>query len=101
MRVETSKTSTLFFATGSPDNPLRLRDGGVLPGARIAYETWGSLNAEHSNAIFLFHALSGSHHAAGYNPAIEGVGELVACDADSISTRVRVTPVRNTIEIVN
>jgi len=73
MRAE---TSTQFFETGSPDNPLRLRDGGVLPGVRIAYETWGSLNAERSNAIFLFHALSGSHHAAGYNPAIDGVGEL-------------------------
>lgn len=73
MRAE---TSTQYFATGSPDSPLRLRDGGVLPGVRIAYETWGTLNAERSNAIFLFHALSGSHHAAGHNPAIDGVGEL-------------------------
>ena len=73
MRVE---TSTQFFETGTPDNPLRLRDGGLLPRVRIAYETWGTLNEERTNAIFLFHALSGSHHAAGYNPAIEGVGEL-------------------------
>ncbi len=69
-------TQTKFFDTGSPQDPLKLRDGGVLPGARIAYETWGGLNAEKSNAIMLFHALSGSHHAAGYNPAIEGTGEL-------------------------
>jgi homoserine O-acetyltransferase len=68
-----AETRTRFFET---NHPLRLRDGGSLPGARIAYETWGTLNAEKSNAILLFHALSGSHHAAGNNPGIEGVGEL-------------------------
>lgn len=71
-----AETRTLFFETASPDEPLRLRDGGMLPGVRIAYETWGELNAEKNNAILLFHALSGSHHAAGFNPGIEGVGEL-------------------------
>jgi homoserine O-acetyltransferase len=71
-----AETHTLFFDTGCPEHPVLLRDGGVLPGIRIAYETWGKLNAEKSNAIMLFHALSGSHHAAGYNPAIEGVGDL-------------------------
>jgi homoserine O-acetyltransferase len=71
-----AETRTRFFNTASPDDPLRLRDGGLLTGVRIAYETWGALNAERSNAILLFHALSGSHHAAGCNPAIEGVGPL-------------------------
>lgn len=69
-------TRTQFFDTGSPEDPIRLREGGVLPGIRIAYETWGTLNEEKSNAILLFHALSGSHHAAGQNPAIEGVENL-------------------------
>lgn len=71
-----AETRTQFFETGSPAEPIRLRDGGELPGARIAYETWGTLNEDKSNAILLFHALSGSHHAAGRNPGIEGVGEL-------------------------
>jgi homoserine O-acetyltransferase len=71
-----AETRTQFFHTGSPEDPVRLRDGAVLPGVTLAYETWGELNAEKSNAILLFHALSGSHHAAGYNPAIEGVGSL-------------------------
>jgi homoserine O-acetyltransferase len=71
-----AETRTHFFETGSTDQPIRLRDGGRLPGARIAYETWGELNEDKSNAILLFHALSGSHHAAGHTPAIEGVGEL-------------------------
>ena len=70
------ETRTQFFETGSLDDPLRLREDGVLPGFRIAYETWGTLNPEKSNAIFLFHALSGSHHAAGHNPGIDGVGTL-------------------------
>jgi homoserine O-acetyltransferase/O-succinyltransferase len=71
-----AETRTQFFQTGSPAEPVRLRDGGQLPGITLAYETWGRLNAERSNAIFLFHALSGSHHAAGFNAGIEGVGEL-------------------------
>jgi homoserine O-acetyltransferase len=71
-----AETRTKFFETGSPAEPLRLRDGGMLPGVRIAYETWGELNADGSNAVLLFHALSGSHHAAGHNPAIDGVGPL-------------------------
>lgn len=55
------------------DAPFALSDGSVLPGLSIAYETWGTLNAEKSNAILLYHALSGSHHAAGLNPRIPGV----------------------------
>ncbi|QTN31426.1 homoserine O-acetyltransferase [Akkermansiaceae bacterium] len=53
-----------------------LRDGSTLPGITIAYETWGKLNADGSNAVLLFHALSGSHHAAGHNPGIPGTGAL-------------------------
>jgi len=70
------ETRTEFFHTASPENPFRLRDGAVLPGVTLGYETWGKLNADGSNAVLLFHALSGSHHAVGHNPAIEGVGEL-------------------------
>ncbi len=69
-------TATQFFQTGSPTKPVRLRDGGILPSITLAYETWGELNQDRSNAVFLFHALSGSHHAAGHNVAIDGVGDL-------------------------
>lgn len=68
--------TTQFFHTGSAAEPFLLRDGGELPGATLAYETWGELNADRSNAILLFHALSGSHHAAGLNTGIEGIAEL-------------------------
>lgn len=66
-------THTRFLDSGAP---FPLRDGGSLPQVRIAYETWGELNADKSNAILICHALSGSHHAAGRNPSIEGVGSL-------------------------
>ena len=46
-----------------PD-PFLLHGGGVLHGARIAYESWGKLNADKSNAILLFTGLSPPAHAA-------------------------------------
>lgn len=60
------------FLTIREEQPLRLRGGGELPEVTLAYETWGELNEDRSNAILLFHALSGSHHAMGHNPAIPG-----------------------------
>ena len=44
--------------------PLVLHRGGELRGGRIAYETWGRLNAARDNAILLFTGLSPSAHAA-------------------------------------
>ena len=46
-----------------PD-PFRMHRGGELRGGRIAFETWGELNADRSNAILLFTGLSPSAHAA-------------------------------------
>ncbi len=56
-------TSQLF-----PLGNLTLREGGHIPEAKLAYATWGTLNADQSNAILLFHALSGTHHASGNHP---------------------------------
>lgn len=38
--------------------------GGWLPGIRLAYETWGTLNSDGSNAILIEHALTGNSHVA-------------------------------------
>ncbi|MBC8098197.1 MAG: homoserine O-acetyltransferase [Armatimonadetes bacterium] len=48
------------------DATLRLQSGGTLHGYTLAYETYGTLNAERSNAILICHALSGDSHVAGY-----------------------------------
>jgi homoserine O-acetyltransferase len=42
-----------------------LERGGFLPFARIAYETWGELNEDRSNAILVLHALTGDSHLIG------------------------------------
>ncbi|TDO15411.1 MULTISPECIES: homoserine O-succinyltransferase MetX [Halomonas] len=49
------------------DDPLPLVCGRTLPAYDLVYETYGTLNAERSNAILVCHALSGHHHAAGYH----------------------------------
>ncbi len=45
--------------------PLRLSSGACLPSFDLVYETYGTLNAERSNAILVCHALNASHHVAG------------------------------------
>jgi homoserine O-acetyltransferase len=57
------------------DGPFRMADGRSLEPVTLAYEVYGRLNEEGDNAILLFHALSGSQHAAGFNPEVERVGE--------------------------
>ena len=65
---------TRFFTFGSAADPFVFDSGDALPEITLAYEIYGELNEARDNAILLFHALTGSHHAAGFNPAIEGVG---------------------------
>lgn len=49
------------------DETLYLRGGGILEGFTLAYETYGKLNTERSNAILICHALSGDAHVAGHH----------------------------------
>jgi len=44
---------------------LDLENGSQLSVVRIAYETWGELNADGSNAVLILHALTGDSHVAG------------------------------------
>ncbi|KQU82820.1 homoserine O-acetyltransferase [Variovorax sp. Root318D1] len=45
--------------------PLALRSGASLGDYTLAYETYGTLNADRSNAVLVCHALNASHHVAG------------------------------------
>jgi len=45
--------------------PFALESGGRLPAVRLAYETWGTLNEDGSNAVLVLHALTGDSHVIG------------------------------------
>ncbi|MBP7420461.1 MAG: alpha/beta fold hydrolase, partial [Burkholderiaceae bacterium] len=45
--------------------PLPLQSGASLRDYTLAYETYGTLNADRSNAVLICHALNASHHVAG------------------------------------
>lgn len=47
------------------DEPLPLKSGAVIPSYSLRYETYGTLNADASNAVLVCHALNASHHVAG------------------------------------
>lgn len=47
------------------DAPLALQSGHSIRGYSLAYETYGTLNADRSNAVLICHALNASHHVAG------------------------------------
>ena len=44
---------------------IDLESGQTLEGARLAYESWGTLNTNKSNAILVLHALTGDSHLIG------------------------------------
>ena len=46
--------------------PLQFRSGAILGSYTLRYETYGSLNAEKSNAVLVCHALNASPHVAGF-----------------------------------
>lgn len=46
------------------DAPFHFHNGGSIPGIRLAYETWGELNAARDNAVMILTGLSPSAHAA-------------------------------------
>ncbi|WP_420792156.1 homoserine O-acetyltransferase MetX [Arthrobacter agilis] len=71
----------------APIGPLALETGGRLPEAQLAFETWGRLNADASNAVLVQHALTGSSHVArgdsqedGWWDSLVGPGRTVDTD---------------------
>ena len=58
---------TQFFTFAEPPNEMELDCGKRLGPITLAYETYGELNSDKSNAVLITHALSGDAHAAGYH----------------------------------
>src|SRR5258708_7551063 len=56
------------------DKPLRLDAGVELSPFQIAYQTYGALNPERSNAILVCHALTGDQHVANIHPVTGKAG---------------------------
>ena len=63
--VETPSSQAVTFG---PDRPLAMDAGVSLSPFTIAYQTYGTLNAQKSNAILVCHALTGDQHVANANP---------------------------------
>lgn len=59
------------------DKPLALECGDVLGNITIAYETYGELNADRSNAVFVAHALTGSASANEWWKTLIGEGKAL------------------------
>lgn len=70
------RVETQFFELATEDRPFFLQSGQVIAPATLAYETYGTLSPQRDNAIVVFHALSGSQHAAGLNPEVPDIGPL-------------------------
>ena len=56
---------TLFHTFDAPEHALALDGGRTLAPHTVAHQTWGRLDAARSNAILIFHALSGDSHVSG------------------------------------
>ncbi|MDQ1279882.1 MAG: homoserine O-acetyltransferase/O-succinyltransferase [Thermoproteota archaeon] len=58
---------TKYFSFSNPLNEFFLESGEKFGPITLAYETYGELNEEKSNAILVLHALSGDAHVAGFH----------------------------------
>jgi len=63
-----------LVAVFGPDEPLQLDSGHRLDHLQIAYQTYGTLNADRSNAILVCHALTGDQHVANVHPVTGKAG---------------------------
>jgi homoserine O-acetyltransferase len=58
------------------DNPFTLESGVTLPGYHLAYTTHGKLNAERTNVIWIFHALTANSNPLEWWPGLVGDGKF-------------------------
>src|SRR5215213_5550610 len=73
-RVREADNPHSLMVRFGPDKPLRLDAGVDLAPFQIAYQTYGTLNAERSNAVLICHALTGDQHVANVHPITQKSG---------------------------
>ncbi len=90
-QIMNAKASAIRHRTARffENTPLNLECGAQLSGIEVAYETYGALNAEKSNAILICHALTGDQYVASKHPvtgkpgwwsAVVGPGKIIDTD---------------------
>jgi homoserine O-acetyltransferase len=67
-RLQQADRPDSLVAEFGHDQPLALDSGAELAPWRVAYQTYGELNAARSNAVLVCHALTGDQHVANVNP---------------------------------
>jgi homoserine O-acetyltransferase len=78
------------FTFAHPPGEMTLENGSTLGPVTLAYETYGELNPDRSNAVLITHALSGDSHAAGYyhhDDSKPGWWEIMVGPGKGIDTR--------------
>ena len=66
--MQTEAAGVDFAPIFALDRKLKLQSQIELDGAQCAYQTYGTLNADRSNAIMICHGLTGDQYVAGTNP---------------------------------
>lgn len=74
------------FFTLPGDRPFVLEDGSALDSVTLAYETWGTLDGDASNAILVCHALTGDAHAYDAHQSRRGWWQGVIGPGEAIDT---------------
>jgi homoserine O-acetyltransferase/O-succinyltransferase len=68
LKASESESPSSKLARFSADEPLELDSGAKLGPWQIAFESYGTLNADKSNAVLVCHALTGDQYVASTNP---------------------------------
>lgn len=74
IRQSVGTVETQYFTFGAPDEKFIFESGEALESVTLAYEAYGRLNRDKSNAILILHALSGDAHAAGVHEGRKDTG---------------------------